>query len=152
MTVRGRDSRGPEGAAYRVELWEEDEPAIRRYLLGGATEAEARRIEVTALADEGFAEGVDVVEGELIDEYVWGELAGLERLMFVVKYLGSEEGRKRVAFADGLRRYVRSRAGLGTVSRRYVDLLAGARDGGDGQGDGVSGGEALAAGQPGEDG
>jgi hypothetical protein len=52
---------------------------IRQYLLGALTPEERQQVEVRLLIDDEFHEQVGVIEDELIDEYLYGELSENER-------------------------------------------------------------------------
>lgn len=57
----------------------EGEAPIRRYLLGALTPVERQQVEVRLLIDDEFHEQVGIVEDELIDEYLYGELPENDR-------------------------------------------------------------------------
>ena len=76
---------------------------IRRYLLGAADE-EARTIEERILTDTAFSDEVDLVEAELVDEYVRGTLSDSDRRNFERSRMQTDEGVQSVRFAEALRR------------------------------------------------
>ena len=80
-----------------------DAPAIRRYLLGRLPEQERDRLEARLLSDGAAYRQVLATEGELIDQYVDGELAAADRRAFEERLLAVERIRERVGFARGLR-------------------------------------------------
>ena len=55
-----------------------DESLLREYLLGRLAEPECDRVDQKLLSDEGFADLLDLVEDEVIDEYAEGSLTTLE--------------------------------------------------------------------------
>lgn len=57
----------------------EGEAPIRRYLLCALTPEERQQVEVRLLIDDEFHERVGIVEDELIDEYLYGELPESDR-------------------------------------------------------------------------
>jgi hypothetical protein len=82
--------------------------AMRAYLLGQATEAEAARLEERLLEDEEMFQTLCSVEDDLFDEYARGGLTAQERQRFADRY-GSDRGRLLVARA---------------LARRSADLSA----------------------------
>jgi hypothetical protein len=57
----------------------EGEAPIRQYLLGALTPEERQQVEVRLLIDDEFHEQVSIIEDELIDEYLYGELSESDR-------------------------------------------------------------------------
>ena len=84
---------------------------ITRYLVGALASDETERLDELSLTDDEFAERLQSVENDLVDEYVRGELQGnlLER--FESSYLASPTNREKVKFAESLQRTVDRRAG-----------------------------------------
>ena len=72
--------------------------AMRAYLLGQATEAEAARLEERLLEDEETFQTLCSVEDDLFDEYARGGLTAQERQRFADRS-GSDRGRLLVARA-----------------------------------------------------
>lgn len=79
-----------------------EEQLLRQYLLGAVTEAERTQLEDRLFADDEFHEQLLALKSELADEYVRGELSVTERARFAQRFLHSEAGRQRVAFAHAL--------------------------------------------------
>ncbi|MDX6709984.1 MAG: hypothetical protein QOH96_1000 [Blastocatellia bacterium] len=75
-------------------------PAITQYLLGVLPEAETERFDVLSFTDDEFADSTRVVEKDLVDAYVQGELAGDELEQFKAFYLAFPLRREKVEFAQ----------------------------------------------------
>lgn len=78
-----------------------DDQLLIRFLTGELTDAEAERIEERRIADDEMAARLDVVESDLADGYVRGELDPATRARFEAAY-GSRRGRRKVATAAAL--------------------------------------------------
>ncbi|MCA1616680.1 MAG: hypothetical protein LC800_21835 [Acidobacteria bacterium] len=91
------------------------EKVVRSYLLGELPEEERERIEQGMLTDEAFFETLlaleDVVEDELIDDYLNGLLASREKDGFEQVFLTSHERREKLELARGLSARAASAAG-----------------------------------------
>ncbi|MEA2174854.1 MAG: hypothetical protein QOD00_2446 [Blastocatellia bacterium] len=72
---------------------------VVRYLLGELSDEEQVRLEEKYFGDDEFFEQVLVVEDELIDAYVGGELSARERELFEKRFSLSEKHHQRLAFA-----------------------------------------------------
>lgn len=83
---------------------EEDESAIRDFLLGKTSEPEREQLECRLMADPAFSETVSAIEEELIDAYTAGLLFGDDRHWFETRFLVTEERRRRVRFSEALAR------------------------------------------------
>jgi hypothetical protein len=87
----------------------DDDANIRDYLLGAADDATRTSIEERIFSDADFFEQVGVIEDELIEQYVLGELSPPDRERFIRGYLITETAKRKVRTAEELRR--RARAG-----------------------------------------
>jgi hypothetical protein len=76
-----------------------DEAALRHYLLGELSEAERKSVEERLFGNDQYSEHLSLVEDDLIDSYVRGELQGGERAHFESHFLSSPRRRERVSFA-----------------------------------------------------
>ncbi|HSS22242.1 MAG TPA: CHAT domain-containing protein [Pyrinomonadaceae bacterium] len=83
----------------------DDQSAIKRYLLGQLSDDEQREIEFRLLSDEDFLEELEIVEDELIDEYLESTLSAEQRLRFEKHFLASPERKQRLASATAQKRY-----------------------------------------------
>ncbi|MCA1591075.1 MAG: hypothetical protein LC754_00130 [Acidobacteria bacterium] len=81
------------------------EDSTRHYLLGDLPAEERRPLEERLLADGDFLKYLSAVEDDLVDEYVRGELSEGERERFESFFLITAERRRKVKFAQALRRY-----------------------------------------------
>jgi hypothetical protein len=73
---------------------------IVRYLLGDMTEEEQVRLEEHYFVDDDIFEQLSVLEDELIDDYVRGELGEPQRRLFELHFLNSAQRRQKLAFAE----------------------------------------------------
>ena len=78
------------------------EEVIRRYLLGELPEADQVRLEQQYFSDADFFEQVLIVEDQLIDDYLRGQLRRRERDRFEQHCLASTKRRERVELARAL--------------------------------------------------
>jgi hypothetical protein len=75
---------------------------IVRFLLGELPPEEQVEIEDRAFQNQEYLENIVVVEDDLIDSYVRGEIAAGQRRAFEDKFFSSESRRKKVEFARAL--------------------------------------------------
>lgn len=78
----------------------DDAQTLTRYLLGSLPAAETERLDELSVTDDEVAEALRLVENDLIDAYVQGELDEASRAQFKTHYLASALRRERVAFAQ----------------------------------------------------
>lgn len=92
-----------------------NEQVMRKYLLGGLSEEEREHIEKNMLTDEGFYEDLcsleDLVEDDLIEQYLDGDLTDGEKKGFEQIFLSTTERREKLELARDLNR----RASLSTA-------------------------------------
>ena len=88
----------------------EDHNRIRLYLLGKLADSEKEQIEQELLANDDFFEEILIVEEELADEYVAGQLSREERADFESNFLATPERQQNLRFAQALNRYVTAEA------------------------------------------
>ena len=84
----------------------EAQQAIRRYLLGQLPQAELPQLEARLLNDGEFYEELLIVEDELVDDYLAGELSVLERGAFENFFLSTPERIHKVRFGRAFKKYV----------------------------------------------
>jgi hypothetical protein len=89
---------------------EPDESTLIRYLVGQASEEDVEQLDELSVASEEFAVRLRVVEHDLVDAYVNGELTGDTLEGFRSHYLRTPAGLEAVAFAQALRGYRRAPA------------------------------------------
>ena len=80
--------------------------AVRRYLLKQLSAAEQENLELRLLTDETFAEELEFVENELIDEYLAGELSADEKATFEEFFLAHPERQRKLQAGEAMKRYL----------------------------------------------
>src|SRR6185295_17824480 len=83
-----------------------EQNAIRRYLLKQLSASEQETIEFRLLGDETLAEEVEIVEDELIDEYLSNELPADERTLFEEVFLAHRERQRKLEASQAMKRYL----------------------------------------------
>ena len=83
----------------------EEQKLLRSYLLGELNEQQREEVEERLVMDEDFFQGSLLVEDDLIDDYVQGELSADERKKFEATILSTPEGRQQVALTRDLKVY-----------------------------------------------
>ena len=78
---------------------------LRAYLLGELAEQERLRLDQRLLTDDDVAERVRLVEAQLIDEYVAGELDARTAGVFHTRFLKTDERLEQVRLTAALRDY-----------------------------------------------
>lgn len=78
---------------------------IRSYLLGTLSEEAGRGVEERLMTEEAFLEELTLAEGELIEDYLDGQLDAEERAGFEQHFLSTEERRAQLKFTRSLGRY-----------------------------------------------
>lgn len=82
----------------------ESDEILIRYLRGELAEAERDRLEELYFADDKLHERLVMLEDQMIDSYVRGQLPSDERHRFARLIQDSPEQRRKVEFAEALRR------------------------------------------------
>ena len=85
---------------------EREQNSIRRYLLNQLSSAKQQAVELQLLSDETFADELEIVEDELIDEYLKGELSRKERASFQKYFLAHETRRRKLRASEALNRHL----------------------------------------------
>lgn len=88
----------------------DDHNRIRLFLLGKLADGEKEQIEQKLLTNDDFFEEILIVEEELADEYVAGDLSREERADFESHFLATPERQQNLRFAQALSRYVTAEA------------------------------------------
>lgn len=83
-----------------------DEKLIKRYLLGSASDEEQRRVEERLMEDSDYYTRILMMEAELADEYVRGQLSTAEQKLFLKNFAAAPERRQQVEFALALREHL----------------------------------------------
>src|SRR5437667_4006190 len=79
---------------------------IKKYLLGQLAGADLEEIEQRVLTDDEFYEEVQLIEDELVDEYVNAELSANERRLFEKNFLADPESRNKLRLGRALDRHL----------------------------------------------
>ncbi|MEO8436062.1 MAG: hypothetical protein ABI596_14270 [Pyrinomonadaceae bacterium] len=79
-----------------------NEEKLRSFLFGEMPEAERAAIEVRFLANEDFSEQIQMVEGELIEAYLRGELSPTDHKRFAAAFLTNPRRLERVVVMKGV--------------------------------------------------
>ncbi len=82
-----------------------EQNAIRRYLLEQLTDSERAAFELRLLSEEGLSEEVEIVEDELIDEYLASGLSSADRSRFNEVFLSTPERERKLQAGEAMRRY-----------------------------------------------
>lgn len=83
-----------------------NETALRQYLLGTLPESEWEDIEQRLLREDDFANKIDVIEDEIIEDYLQGSLSANERDAVETHFLCPPERRRKLWFARLLRSHL----------------------------------------------
>ena len=85
--------------------------SIRQYLLGAPLEADQQQlIEERLMTDDELCEQIEIVEDELIEQFLAGELSASERVQFEEAFLSTAERREKLRVARALNAYVMKQA------------------------------------------
>ena len=84
---------------------QDDQDNVRRYLLRQLSDAEQQDLELRFFSDDELAEELEIVEDELIDEYLAGELSETEHAGFEQYFLAHPERKRKLAAGEALQRY-----------------------------------------------
>src|SRR2546423_4909082 len=84
----------------------EDNQEMRGYLLGGLSQKVRQQVEERLMTEDGSFDELLLVEEELIDDYVGGQLPFDERRRFEQHFLSTPERQRQLRFAQALSRYV----------------------------------------------
>src|SRR5947207_2882679 len=90
---------------------------IRRYLLGQLTDGELEETEQDLLTKEELLEELLMVEDDLIDEYLAGELSRDERVQFEQHFLATPERHDKLKFGRAFEKYLSSKVAVASVAK-----------------------------------
>lgn len=96
---------------------------IREYLLGRCTPEDAAHVEDRLLTDGEFYQELLILEDELFDQYLAGQLTDSERESFDKYFLATSERGEKLRFSRNLKKYV-SRAVADRTERAFDIALA----------------------------
>lgn len=97
-----------------ARVWEKQ---IARYLLGQLGDSEQRQLEERLMTQADLFQQVQVLEDELIDEYLKNTLSAQDRADFEKHFLAAPERRQKLKFAGAFRSYLAT-ANAGTEEER----------------------------------
>ena len=106
-----------------MNLTKEDEPLIRRYLLGQLSDEQRRRVEEDFLLDDEHLQRVQASEDDLIEDYLRDTLSPGEREMFERHFMAAPEQRESVRQASALRNYFVGAAAVTPANTASPDQL-----------------------------
>lgn len=86
-----------------MRLDPESEILIRRYLLSSVSEGEREQVETRIMTDDDFFQQVNLVEDELVEEYLDEDLTLAERGRFEETFLCAPERQYKLRFTKALR-------------------------------------------------
>lgn len=102
-----------------------EQQQIREYLLGRLPSEQQSELEERLLSDDDLYEEIQIVEDELVDEYLRNELSQTDRTSFEAHFLASSEHQAKTQFARNLTRYVAARAeAVGSVTENSNRKIA----------------------------
>jgi hypothetical protein len=78
---------------------------IRRYLLSSVSEAEREQVETRLMTDDEFFQQINLVEDELVEQYLDHELSAADRARFEGTFLCAPERQHKLRFTKALRVY-----------------------------------------------
>jgi CHAT domain-containing protein/tetratricopeptide (TPR) repeat protein len=88
-----------------MNLRHDEEKRVRNYLLGELADAGARQLEEQLLRQDEFVEQVLLIEDELIEDYVRGDLSADERERFERHFLTTPRRRRKLMTVRALKNY-----------------------------------------------
>lgn len=100
------------------------EKQVREYLLGFLSEGDRDQIETRLFSDDAFERFVDLIEDEIIDDYLDDRLPEEERHAVAQYFLRPPERQRKLSFARGLKRHIDARAGESLAGPSPPRLMA----------------------------
>ena len=89
-----------------------EQQTIREYLLGQLSSEQQSQFEERLLTDDGIFEELEIIEDELVDEYLSADLTDADRQSFESHFLASPEHREKLNFARAFRKSLTNRVRL----------------------------------------
>lgn len=84
----------------------DEQKKLREYILDEIGDEERSQVEERLMTDDVYFQQLSMIEEDLIQNYVDGNLDAAESAKFEKRFLVSEENRQKVKFARALRKYV----------------------------------------------
>jgi CHAT domain-containing protein/tetratricopeptide (TPR) repeat protein len=99
-----------------------EQNAVRQYLLKQLSDADQQAFEFRLLTEDALSEELEIVEDELIDEYLAEELSKVERTSFEETFLAHPERLRKLKGSQALKRYVDTRSPPKSARRPFEFL------------------------------
>lgn len=99
-----------------------EQNAVRRYLLNQLSPSEQETVELRLLSDETFSEELQIVEDELIDDYLAGELSSDERARFEEIFLANGKRQRKLQAGEAIKRYFGTIPAPPSPKNRFASL------------------------------
>ena len=80
-----------------------EQDQLRNYLLGRLDDNGEEQVERRLLSDDEFFDEFELIQSELIDQFIYGHLSEEERVFFEKHLLQTAQQRERLAFALALK-------------------------------------------------
>jgi hypothetical protein len=93
-------------AQLALEIENKQQELIIQYLLGQARSEDVASLEELLMTDREFLTELQIVEDELIDQYLDGELSEFDRDSFETYFLGTPERQRKVRFGRIFNKYL----------------------------------------------
>ncbi|MFY9619494.1 MAG: hypothetical protein WAM70_14480 [Pyrinomonadaceae bacterium] len=88
-----------------------EQQTIRQYLLGQLPSEEQSQFEERLLTDDDVFAELEIVEDELVDEYLRAELTDADRQSFESHFMAAAEHQQKLSFARAFRKSLTNRVG-----------------------------------------
>lgn len=89
-----------------------EQQAIREYLLGQLSSEQLSEFEERLLTDDDVLQELEIVEDEMVDEYLREELTPADRAGFESHFMAAPQHCEKLAFARAFRKSLTNRVGL----------------------------------------
>lgn len=89
-----------------------EQQTIRAYLLGQLSSEQQSQFEERLLTDDDVFQELEIVEDELVDEYLRDELTPADRAGFESHFMAAPEHREKLTFARAFRKSLTNEVGL----------------------------------------
>lgn len=99
-----------------MEMSNEEKARLKRYLMGKLGEEDQREIGEGMITDDQYVVQMEILEDELIDDYLSGNLSPEEQYRFETHFLNPPSRQEKLQFAQALRRYVKNETKVGVAA------------------------------------
>jgi tetratricopeptide (TPR) repeat protein len=108
-----------------MELSEEDNSRLRRFLMGALDDEEERAVGERMLGDDEYLERASALETELVEDYLDGNLSADDRHRFETDFLVSPGHKRKLRIARAIRGYANAPAvAADSALKRYWKVAA----------------------------